>query len=168
MGGVGRGQRTDKRPDREANQGSDADGPDAEHHRGGVQPHTSVGKAVQQLPENGKRLCLVAESVYPPLQRRRADFPHVRETGQGRKGQSAGYRRQPEHEQPLYRDGYGIGVRIHAAERCGGQGRNGEHAHRSGTEQDPLGVERQAVRFQPEAAPALPEYKILYAERCVE
>ena len=44
----------------------------------------------------------------------------------------------------------------------------GEHADRRGTEPDPVGFERQAVLFQPETAPALPEHTVLYAERCME
>ena len=34
--------------------------------------------------------------------------------------------------------------------------------------EDPVGFERQAVLFQPETAPALPEHTVLYAERCME
>lgn len=33
-----------------------------------------MGKTVQQLSEDRKRLCIVAESLYPSVQRRRADF----------------------------------------------------------------------------------------------
>ena len=36
-------------------------------YRSGVQSHTRVGETVQQLPQDGERLCLVAESLHAPL-----------------------------------------------------------------------------------------------------
>ena len=60
------------------------DGTAAEYDSGRVQPHPPVGKTVQQLSENRKRLCIVAESLYPSVQRRRADFSTLGKTWQGR------------------------------------------------------------------------------------
>ena len=41
---------------------------------------------------------------------------------------------------------------------------SGEYAHGCGTEQDPVGAERQTLCIQPETAPALPEHKILHPQ----
>ena len=44
------------------------------------------------------------------------DIPYPRQVGQGHQGQPAGHHRRHEHEQPLYRDGDGTGIRFLAVE----------------------------------------------------
>ena len=67
MGSLGRGKRTDKRPDRQTNQRADTDRPDAEQYRSGVQPHSylktangyaSSLKACTHLYNDGVRIFL--------------------------------------------------------------------------------------------------------------